>query len=170
MLFRSRSLAQLVYLTTDHAALGSGTGFSCHATWGFDPITVYAAAGSGPNFDPSTGHALGSSSSDPTTDHVALGSSTGSGCHTTSDFGTGSSLTIGNAALDSSPSSDPTSGHTASSSSPGSSPITSHATSHNNPTRHAASSKDPTAAFFNAAFFNTAPSSSNSDDEAQLTN
>ena len=33
-----------------------------------------------------------------------------------------------------------------------------------------ASSKDPTAAFFNAAFFNPTPSSSNSNDEAQLAN
>ena len=156
----------MVYLTTDHAALGFGTGSGCHATWGSDPIIVYAATGSGPNFDPSTGHALGSSRhSNPTTDHVVLGSSTGSGCHTTSDFGTGSSPTIGHAASNSSPSSDPTSSHTASSSSPSSSPITGHATSRNNPTRHVASSKDPT-----AAFFNTAPSSSDSDDEVQLTN
>ena len=82
--YLTRRLAQLVYLTTDHASLGSGTGSGCHATWGFDPITVYAAAGSGPNFDPSTGHALGSSRcSNPITDHVALGSGTGSDCHTT---------------------------------------------------------------------------------------
>ena len=33
-----------------------------------------------------------------------------------------------------------------------------------------ASSKDPTAAFFNVAFFNATPSSSESDDEAQLAN
>lgn len=43
-----------------------------------NPITVHAIAGFDPNSDPSTGHALGSSRRfNPTTDHVALGFSTG---------------------------------------------------------------------------------------------
>ena len=67
-----------------------------------NPITVHATIVSDPNFDPSTGHALGSGTcSDPITGQAALGSSTCSGCHATSDFGTGFSPTIGHAALDS---------------------------------------------------------------------
>ena len=99
-----------------------------------------------------------------------MGSSTCFGCHATSDFGTGSSPTIGHVALDSNRSFGPTSGDAALGSSPSSSPNTSHVTSRNNPIRYVASNKDPTAAFFNATFFNAAPSSSNSNDEAQLAN
>ena len=124
--------------TTDHVVLGSGTGSDCHATSGSgqnsNPITVRAAVGSGPNSNPSTTHTLGSSRcSDPTIDHTALG------------FDTRSSPTTGHAALDSDPSSSLTTGHAALGSSPSSGPTTSHSASCNNPTRHAAYSKDLTA-------------------------
>ncbi|KAL0010525.1 hypothetical protein SO802_005633 [Lithocarpus litseifolius] len=140
-------------LLLDHAALGSSIGSSFQATLGSnfqatlgssqnsDPITVHATASSSPNSNPFTSHALGS----------------------------GFSPITGHAASDSSPSSNPSNGHATLGSGPSSGPTTVHAASHNNPTRHTASSKDPTTAFFNAVFFNAAPSSSSdSEDEAQL--
>ena len=152
--------------TTNHVALGSGTGSNFQATSGssqnFDPITIHAAMGSNPNFDPSIYHALGFGTySDPTTRKASLGSDISFGCHATLDFGTGSNPTTSHAASNSDPSSGPTTGHA----SLGSSPTTSHAASHNNPTHHVASSKEPTIAFFNAI-----PSSSDSNDETQLAN
>ena len=87
-----------------------------------------------------------------------------------SDSGIGSSPIIGHVALESSLGSNPTNGRATLGSGPSSSPTIGHVASRNNPTHHAASSKDPTAAFFNVAFFNAAPSSSESYDEAQLAN
>ena len=70
--------------TTDHAALGSSTGFGFQATLGSNqnsnPITIHVAASS----DPSTSHALGSGTcSDPTTSQTTLGFDISSGCHAT---------------------------------------------------------------------------------------
>ena len=131
------------------ATLGSGRSSDAAFSFGqnSDFITIHEAAGSGPNSEPSTGHALGSDEpSDPTTDHAALVAGTDSGCHAT---------------LDSGPSSGPTTAIAASGSGPSSSPTTDHDASCNTPTRQAAFSKDPTAALFNAV-----PLSSDSDDEA----
>ena len=96
----------------DHAALGS----DCHATFDFgqnsDPITINAVAGSGPNFDPSKGHALGSDRhSDPTTNHAALGFGKGSGCHATSSSSQNSNPITVHAATSSGPNSNPSTGH-----------------------------------------------------------
>ncbi|XP_050278409.1 uncharacterized protein LOC126719956 [Quercus robur] len=126
------------------ATLGSGRSSDAAFSFGqnSDFITIHEAAGSGPNSERSTGHALGSDGpSDPTTDHAALVAGTDSGCHAT---------------LDSGPSSGPTTAIAASGSGPSSSPTTD----------HDASCKDPTAALFNATFFNAVPLSSDSDDEA----
>ena len=115
------------------ATLGSGRSSDAAFSSGqhSDFITIHSAGGSGLS-EPSTGHVLGSGgTSDHTTDHAALVADTDSGCHATSDSG------------------------------PSSGPTTVHDASCNTPTRQAAFSKDPTAAFFNAV-----PSSSDSDDEA----
>ena len=116
------------------ATLGSGGSSDAAFSSGqhSDFITIHSAGGSGLSSEPSTGHVLGSGgTSDHTTDHAALVADTDSGCHATSDSG------------------------------PSSGPTTVHDASCNTPTRQAAFSKDPTAAFFNAV-----PSSSDSDDEA----
>ena len=117
-----------------NAVLGSGRSSDAAFSSGqhSDFITIHSAGGSGLSSEPSTGHVLGSGgTSDHTTDHAALVADTDSGCHATSDSG------------------------------PSSGPTTVHDASCNTPTRQAAFSKDPTAAFFNAV-----PSSSDSDDEA----
>lgn len=116
------------------ATLGSGGSSDAAFSSGqhSDFITIHSAGGSGLSSEPSTGHVLGSGgTSDHTTVHAALVADTDSGCHATSDSG------------------------------PSSGPTTVHDASCNTPTRQAAFSKDPTAAFFNAV-----PSSSDSDDEA----
>ena len=123
------------------ATLGSGGSSDAAFSSGqhSDFITIHSAGGSGLSSEPSTGHVLGSSgTSDHTTDHAALVADTDSG-----------------------PSFGPTTAIAASGSGPSSGPTTVHDASCNTPTRQAAFSKDPTAAFFNAV-----PSSSDSDDEA----
>ena len=168
--------------TTDQVALVSGTGSGGHATsasgQNTDPVTVQVAAGSGQNSDHmavqaaagsglnsehSTGHVLGSGrssdaafSSGQHSDFITIHSAGGSGL--SSEPSTGHVLGSGGT-------SDHTTVHAAlvadTDSGPSSGPTTVHDASCNTPTRQAAFSKDPTAAFFNAV-----PSSSDSDDEA----
>ena len=99
--------------TTNDATLGSGKGSDCHTTSGssqnFNPITVYATMGFGPNSDPFINHALGSGRrSNPTIDHAALGFGISSGCHATSGSNQNSDpITIIHAAASSDPNSNP---------------------------------------------------------------
>ena len=129
------------FVRSSVATLGSGRSSDAAFSSGqhSDFITIHSAGGSGLSSEPSTGHVLGSGgTSDHTTDHAALVADTDSG-----------------------PSFGPTTAIAASGSGPSSGPTTVHDASCNTPTRQAAFSKDPTAAFFNAV-----PSSSDSDDEA----
>lgn len=130
------SVATLSFYSVRSSVATLGSGGSSDAAFSSgqhsDFITIHSAGGSGLSSEPSTGHVLGSGgTSDHTTVHAALVADTDSGCHATSDSG------------------------------PSSGPTTVHDASCNTPTRQAAFSKDPTAAFFNAV-----PSSSDSDDEA----
>ena len=133
------SVATLSFYSVRSSVATLGSGGSSDAAFSSgqhsDFITIHSAGGSGLSSEPSTGHVLGSGgTSDHTTDHAALVADTDSG-----------------------PSFGPTTAIAAS----GSGPTTVHDASCNTPTRQAAFSKDPTAAFFNAV-----PSSSDSDDEA----